>query len=209
MNIYEIYLITNIVNSKKYIGLSTRGGKFRYFAHINNAKNNSKLPIHKAIRKWGMRNFELHILATADNFEKLKELEIKYIKEYNSNNLEFGYNLTIGGDGSKGITRSTETRLKISKTKKEKNLKGVAATFYGKKHTEETKNFIKNVIRTHPNCSKPIKLKVVNCENNQILVFESILECIKTLNIPRSTINYCIKNEKLYKKKLKFEKERV
>jgi hypothetical protein len=51
MNVYEIYLITNIVNSKKYIGLSTRGGKLRYFAHINNAKNNSKLPIHRAIRK--------------------------------------------------------------------------------------------------------------------------------------------------------------
>ena len=209
MKNYEIYLITNIVNSKIYIGLSTRGGKFCYFSHISNAKCNSNLPIHRAIRKWGMRNFELKILASTESFEELKELEIKYIKEYNSNNLNFGYNLTKGGDGSKGIIRSLDTKLKISKTKKEQNIKGSAAPFYGKKHSEEFKSIIKNTIRTHPNCSKPIKIKTNDFENNTVLHFESILECSKVLNISKSSIRYCIKNNSLYKNKLKFEKEFV
>lgn len=51
-----------------------------------------------------------------------KEKEMYYIKKYNSNNPNFGYNLTDGGDGTKGYYPSEKTRQKMSESRKgEKN----------------------------------------------------------------------------------------
>lgn len=66
---YSIYLITNKVNSKKYIGFTSRKLQARWKQHISSSKNNSKFLIHKAIRKYGISNFEIEIIYQSLNYD--------------------------------------------------------------------------------------------------------------------------------------------
>lgn len=74
----------------------------------------------KAINKYPWNQWKHEIIDYADTQKEADILEIKYIKEYKSNNSLFGYNLTAGGYGHLGQPRSQETKDKISKTLKEK-----------------------------------------------------------------------------------------
>lgn len=126
----QIYIIKNIVNNKIYIGLSVNGGIKRYWKHMSEARCGSSFPIHRAIRKWGERNFELYILHTLEEGKDPKELydlEKYYIALHKSNNKSIGYNLTAGGDGTIGRLHSDETKDKIRQ-------KAI-----GRKASEETK----------------------------------------------------------------------
>jgi hypothetical protein len=52
--------------------------------------------LHRAMRKYGVDNFSINILDTADNINELKEKEMYYISKYDT--YRSGYNLTTGGD---------------------------------------------------------------------------------------------------------------
>lgn len=95
-----IYYIENKINNKKYIGQSV-DIKRRWRKHKNEAFNiNShtyNYPIYRAIRKYGIDNFNFKIIEECTK-EKLNELEIYWIKYYNS--FFEGYNQTLGGDFS-------------------------------------------------------------------------------------------------------------
>lgn len=93
-----IYKITNKINQKIYIGLS-RNIEKRWKEHKNIAFN-IKSPqynkhLYKAIRKYGIENFEFTVLEECLENE-LSQKEIYYIKQFNSF-LE-GYNETTGGE---------------------------------------------------------------------------------------------------------------
>lgn len=106
MRRYSIYRITNKVNGKIYIGKTEWDPFKRYGTHIYKAlKQNSKLMIHSAIRKYGPDNFDFDIIfQTFDSdTEYLNQMERYFIKEYNSCILDSGnngYNMTRGGDGN-------------------------------------------------------------------------------------------------------------
>lgn len=95
-----IYLATNLINNKKYIGLTTKTVKERWNRHIYDAMiRKDDFYFHRAIRKYGIENFKVEeIEECPDN--KLAEKEKFYIKHYNSfYKNKNGYNLTLGGDG--------------------------------------------------------------------------------------------------------------
>lgn len=94
----NIYIITNKVNNKQYIGLTTRTIYERFRSHLYAVKNGVGHYLHNAIRKYGEENFKLELLDTANDLETLKEKEIYYIAKYDTFNN--GYNLTKGGDFS-------------------------------------------------------------------------------------------------------------
>ena len=85
-------MITNCVNGKKYVGITSRSIKQRFNEH---RKTDSY--IGRAIRKYGESNFSITQIDKSSNWEDLCEKEVNYIKEYNS--FDNGYNQTIGGDG--------------------------------------------------------------------------------------------------------------
>lgn len=92
-NIYGyVYCIENRVNGKKYIGITTRTINKRFEEH---KKANSY--IGHAIRKYGVNNFSISELDIAETHEELCQLEVFYIEKFKT--FEYGYNLTIGGDG--------------------------------------------------------------------------------------------------------------
>lgn len=91
----------NKIDKKQYIGQTIRSINTRWKQHVYDAKalrNNSYL--YQAIRKYGAEKFVIKELATADTIEELNELEIKYIKEYNTL-VPKGYNLDSGGRNKK------------------------------------------------------------------------------------------------------------
>lgn len=115
-----VYKITNNINNKVYIGLTTKTLEERWKQHINAAyspRNNAYSNIFKkAIRKYGSQNFSLEILAHADTLDDLKRLECHYIDAYNSfafNEPSGGYNATLGGDLVKLQNCKAVTKLDI------------------------------------------------------------------------------------------------
>lgn len=48
----------------------------------------------------GLENFSIEQIDTAEDFKELGRLERKYIKEYDSQNPDKGYNLTAGGESN-------------------------------------------------------------------------------------------------------------
>lgn len=110
-----IYKITNKLNGKVYIGQAINIQR-RWNEHKNSSLNKRKheynTPIHCAIRKYGIENFLFEVLVECCR-ENLNELEIKYIKQYNANDSNYGYNLTQGGNQFSHFTISDEMILTI------------------------------------------------------------------------------------------------
>jgi len=91
-----IYLWTNLLNDKKYIGVS-KHILVRWTAHEQNSKRGLKRKLYNATRKYGIENFkkeiiELHPEASSDEF--LKEREDYFIDYYDS--IKTGYNIEKG-----------------------------------------------------------------------------------------------------------------
>lgn len=101
-----IYLITNKVNGKKYVGQTRNTIQKRWNGHkssANSENKESKQALHFAMNKYGIENFIVECLdnfscKTIDGLSKiLNEKEIYYIDLFDTTTPK-GYNLTLGGD---------------------------------------------------------------------------------------------------------------
>lgn len=115
----EVYLITNRVNGKRYVGITCRGYKERFKEHVLNASEGSSTILHNAIRKYGPENFDLILLDSNIPDDQICDKEQYYIKLYNTFYTSgIGYNMTEGGGGVAGYKHSEESKLKISSSLK-------------------------------------------------------------------------------------------
>ena len=108
-----IYCVTNKINGKKYIGLTSTQLCNRKAKHIYDARRGDGLYFHRAIIKYGEDNFIWQILEKDVEIDDLCKREVEYIQKYDTFNN--GYNLTKGGEGLFGVKRSNETKIKIKK----------------------------------------------------------------------------------------------
>lgn len=102
MAIYSIYRITNLVNSKVYIGKTTIKPELRFKRHQNSAKHGSSQYIHRAFRKYGIESFVFEVIFQSFSNDNLDDFERHFIKEHDCCILDGatkGYNMTRGGDG--------------------------------------------------------------------------------------------------------------
>lgn len=159
-----IYMITNLVNGKKYIGQSICIER-RFREHCNNGKYTDKSLIDTAIQKYGVSNFRFDILEVLpENNEILDEKERLWIKYYNTYENHDDYNLTDGGMSGRKL--SEETKNKLSKINTGKKLspetrKKIGQSGRGKKWSEESKKRFSEKIKgkNHHNYGKPPKLE--------------------------------------------------
>lgn len=94
------YKITNLINNKIYIGKTAGDTSRRWKAHIKNAGNiDAESHLYKSMFKYGIENFNFEVLEYFDNEDEAYEAEKRYIKLYNSNNPNIGYNKSNGGRG--------------------------------------------------------------------------------------------------------------
>lgn len=88
-----IYLTTNLINGKKYVG-QHRSARFQPDKYIG-----SGVLLLKAIEKYGIENFKCELLESCNSDDELNEKEIYWIKKLNAVEDEDYYNLCKGGLG--------------------------------------------------------------------------------------------------------------
>jgi group I intron endonuclease len=121
-----VYLVTNRVNGKRYVGKTVRTLERRWYEHVTHSHGGSEeMTLYQAIRKHGADAFELSVLEECANEEQLDEAERKWIRELGTFRRE--YNMTEGGDGLKGYRHTEETKRKMSESRK-----GARNPFYGR-----------------------------------------------------------------------------
>ena len=172
---YCVYKHTS-PSEKVYIGITCQKPEKRW-NNGNGYKHNEYF--WRAIQKYGWDNFEHEILFSDLSKEEAQVKEKNLINKYKSNIPEFGYNISSGGEARTGVKLSEDAKKKISEANKgrlagEKNpLYGVRRygednPFYGRSHTEDTKEKIRNKrIGTH--MAEETKQKISNAtkgENN-------------------------------------------
>lgn len=107
-----VYKITNLINSKIYIGQTTRTLKRRWNQHCN--KNTGCCAIKNAIQKYGKENFVIESIEVCYSQQELDIKEKYWVNFYNSLSPN-GYNLKTGGEHA---IYSLEARKKMSEIRK-------------------------------------------------------------------------------------------
>lgn len=182
-----IYCYTSPVG-KVYIG-QTIDEKSRRATFLNLNSHYGGVYIDSARKKYGPENFSYKVL---ENLElpieelkpKLDELEQLYIREYKSNNKEYGYNLTTGGGTTLGYKFSEESKTRMSINRK------------GKVFCKRT-----SVIQDKISSAISKEIEVLDSDGILIGKYKNAIELSKQLSIPVSSIRNCIYRGNLYKNK--------
>ena len=145
-NTYKVY-IHKFPNNKVYIGI-TKANVNRRWKNGTGYKTQSLM--WKAIQKYGWGNIEHQILYDNLTSEEAKEKEKELIKQYKSNDSNYGYNITNGGDGVHGFHHNEETKRKLG------------LIWKGRHHTEETKKLMSEKAKGHKVNEKTLKALAEN-----------------------------------------------
>ena len=103
-------------NGKRYVGCTTQARPELRWKEGRGYYRNKHF--YSAILKYGWDNIT-HEVFEVDSAEEMYRKEVELISFYHSNDPEYGYNNSVGGEsGSLGCTRSEETRKKMSEAHK-------------------------------------------------------------------------------------------
>ena len=158
---FIVYCHTNKVNGKRYVGWTSLSMEKRWNQHVYGALcRSSSYAFHKAIRKYGKEvweHSELCCVSTLENVLKAEKFFIDELKTTIFREGHHGYNMTDGGEGTKGRVFSDKARRQIGLTRKRKMVcvgdrnpmfgrRGIDSPifgekngFWGKSHTDEMK----------------------------------------------------------------------
>lgn len=138
-----IYLTTNKINGRKYIGVDTKNNKY-YFG--------SGTAIKLAIKKYGTENFTKEIIEMNDDKQYLFEREKYWIDYYDAVNSHDFYNMSPGGKGGNMLINEESIRKHKEGSKKsieiliEKRKGKTYEEIYGdKSHDEKEKRRLSGI----------------------------------------------------------------
>jgi group I intron endonuclease len=147
--VYSIYLITNKVNGKIYVGYTKGTPEWRFSLHVRDARNRKDANYHlaNAIKKYGAEAFSVAVIAIAGCERSAKAEETRQILARMSHDRTIGYNMTTGGEG--GLTEEARKKISIANTGKVRTeatrrrmshaRSGSGSWTWGKPRTEEHK----------------------------------------------------------------------
>ena len=225
---YTVY-IHRTPNDKYYVGITKQTVEGRW---KNSLGYQTQTLFWRAIQKYGWDNIEHIIVAEKLTRDDACKLEIELIAKYQSNNPKYGYNRTLGGDGTCGFShknpRTAEWTNKIAKAntgkhRTEEQRLRMRNSALGKHHTTETKqkisenckriNVAKNIIdpknreKFLQKRRKPVYL--LNDDGDIEKSFKSMTDCAEYLQVSVSLISKVInkkcKNSKYANKIIKGE----
>lgn len=179
--IYIVYVHTNKVNGKKYVGMtndSERRWRNKGIEYKPSNKKNQNVPFWNAVKKYGLKGFDTEVLFEGLSFDDCCKKEIETIKKLETTNKEKGYNISKGGNGGIVYEKHPRGMLGKSQTKNQKEGHREWASkeenncmtngqvvwgethehpkgMLGKNHSEESKDKIGKFMRkSHPNFKK-------------------------------------------------------
>lgn len=136
MKKHYIYLTTNLINGKKYIG--------KHYGELNDDYLGSGNLIKLAINKYGKENFKKEILFISSDEQENNQKEKEFIKVFNAVKDKNFYNIHEGGEGGNTTAGWSEEQKKLYSEKMSIKYSGINNPRYGVHLTEETKNKIRN-----------------------------------------------------------------
>lgn len=98
---YIIYKAQNTLTRECYIGATTKSIEIRKYDHYLKSKNGSLIFFHKALKTYGVENFNWSVIDIASTNNELAEKETKHIEYYNS--IHNGYNSVKGSNIKKSV----------------------------------------------------------------------------------------------------------
>lgn len=152
---YSVYKHTS-PSGKVYIGITSVKVEDRW----KNGKHYKPCVLfQKAIDKYGWDNLKHEVLYTNINEISAKLIEEDLVYYYMSNNIS--YNIKPGGDTPVHIEWTEERRQEMSA-----KLSGINNPFYGKRHSEETKQKFSKIRKGRIPWNKNKRMSKEYCEKN-------------------------------------------
>lgn len=205
-----IYLTTNLINGKKYVGKDSKNCK----SYLGSGKY-----LKKAIKKYGKANFKKEVLQECGNLEELNQAEVQWINNLNCKQDPNYYNvidtLTPNRYGKrltkehkdriskahKGKTLTPEHRDKISKAHKgikrgkrdRKVVDKIARANTGKKRSTKIKKKISEAKKGIPNVHLRKAIIQIELKTGKIVnKFEKIID-VKNFGFNSNAVQNCLR----------------
>jgi group I intron endonuclease len=136
-----IYLLTCRTSGKSYVGQTIDPLDIRWGEHCGCALKGQTL-LYRAIRKYGLDAFDRRVLEECDE-AALDERERHWIAELKTLK-PGGYNMTEGGQGTRGHQHTEETKQHLSQVLRgrqftKEHRQNLSRAHTGRRHTPETK----------------------------------------------------------------------
>lgn len=188
---YCVYKHTS-PSGKVYFGITSKNPLDRW---QNGHGYKSNPHFWNAIVKYGWDNFQHEILFSELTKEEACQKEADLISEYQSNNFEFGYNRSSGGEmPNKGCKKTDEQRRKTSQTLMNHSV------------SEATKEKIRaarqkqTYFGVHPKrmgSDNPKSRQVAQCDEsgNIIAIFETVSQAASAVHACHQSISDCCRGK--------------
>lgn len=184
---YCVYVHTNLINGKMYVGLSKNADE----RWRGNGKNYWESPkFWNAIKKYGWENFDHEIIASNLTREEACNMERLLIKKLKTQDDRFGYNINEGGDA---FTPDENARKKL-RVLAHNRFAGVPFNQEHKEKISATRTFFSGCVEG----KKPIAC----VETGKY--FESVSDASRKLNIPHSSISHVLTGKRPHTHNLHF-----
>lgn len=206
-NEYIVYVIVHVDTARIYVGYSSDYKK-RWRRHIEKSKRDDCSYIHRAINKHGVESFEFKVLQSFFSKKEALLAERYWISYFKSNDKEYGYNLTEGGEcGSHdacvlgGKVAGTKNLRKWQAEHPDEFLKNQikngqkTGKLYGAKRLNEYARSDQGRKTSSEKAKKKV-LKIDVTSNKIITTYQSIKDAALEAQIPYSTFWEIIKEGK-------------
>ena len=152
-----VYKITNSINNKIYVGQTkSKLPSYRWNRHKYSVNKGCTVPIHNAMRLYGIEKFNFEIVCLCETLEELNSREIELILNYNAL-CPNGYNIMKGGDN---FERTEEHKRKIgdalrNKKKSPEHIEKMKISRKGKRKQPFTEEHKQRISEAHIGKKKP------------------------------------------------------
>lgn len=133
---YTVYMHRS-PSDKVYIGITKQKVERRW---RNGAAYKHCIAFYNAIQKYGWDNIEHIVLASGLSQKEAAEMEQQLIKQYDSTNPKFGYNIRLGGECGGCFTEESRRKMREAKLGEKAPRYGLPITEYTRQRLIETQS---------------------------------------------------------------------
>lgn len=190
--LWKLYAHINKENGKTYVGVTSKQNPNHRWNSGRGYKENPHF--YSAIEKYGWDGFDHIIILDGISEADAKSWERALISIWHTQNPQYGYNMTSGGDGTPDYHPNSVTRAKLSEARKKENLSPEtlerrSMALRGRKFTDEHRDKIRKSL------SKPIIM--LTEDGVPLQEFFSARDAENILSISHAHVSQCCNGHRL------------